>query len=383
MMMRSALRRAGRVAVLVLLTTSVHLLLLWLYNPRVDIPAPRRLPAPVVTSTVDRVSGGDEVVLLFGGDTAPTDAALPLLRRHGYEYSFAPTVDLVRGADLTVVNLEAPVTERQRSFPLYKRYVYKIAPAAMGAIRWAGVDAVTLANNHVLDYGRPGLLDTLRHLRKSRVVALGAGRDAAEARRGAVWRIRGTRVGLLAYLEDSFMHSLYVRSFAWGPFPGVARLEAAMIKRDIARMRRHADVVIVLAHWGRTYTGVTLLQRLYGRMMVEAGADAVIGHHPHIHHPVGLHRGRPILYSLGNYAFGTPGRSTFRHGLLARLRLRKRRLRAVELIPLTVQNRVVKFKPERTDPGPAREMMRALAAGSTALGAKVRVRRDGVGVIEL
>jgi poly-gamma-glutamate capsule biosynthesis protein CapA/YwtB (metallophosphatase superfamily) len=381
-MLRSTLRRAVRLAALILLTSAGHLLLLWLYNPITSVPAPRQLPAPADTA-VEPTRSGDEVVLLFGGDTAPADAALPLLARHGYEYPFAPTVDLLRSADLAVVNLEAPVTERQQGLPLYKRYVYKVAPEGLRAMRWAGVDAVTLANNHALDYGRPGLRDTLEHLRASRVVALGAGRDAAAARRGAVWRIRGTRIGVLAYLEDSFMHSLYVRSFAWGGFPGVARLEAAQVKRDIARMRRHADVVIVVAHWGRNYTGVTLLQRLYGRLLVEAGADAVIGHHPHIHHPVGLHRGRPIIYSLGNYAFGTPGRSTFRHGLLARLRVRGRRLRQVELIPLTVQNRIVRFKPERTEPAPAREMMRALAARSAPLGATVKVRSDGVGVIEL
>ena len=366
-----------RLLALAVLSALGHLLLLWLWNPSEEVP-----PPPQITIAAPAATPGGEISLLFGGDTALTDAALPTLKRHGYEYPLAPTLHLLRDAHLAVLNLEAPVATRDTPFPLYKRYVYRMAPAGLEALRWAGVDLVSLANNHLMDHGVPGLRSTLDHLTRAGVAGVGGGESGAAARRGVVVKIGDTRVGLLSYMEDSFMHSLYVRSFAWGSWPGCARLEAANLKLDIARLRRHADLVIILAHWGRYYADVTLLQRLYGRLMVRYGADAVIGHHPHIHHPVGLHRGRPMVYSLGNYAFGTPGRESFSHGLMARLVLQNRKLKRLELIPLATQNREIGFKPEQLHGEEAREMLGQLARASREYGAEVKLS-GGLGVVEL
>ncbi len=371
------MRALLRFTALALLSALGHLLLLWLWNPAEEVPAP-----PQVAITAPVAAPGSEITLLFGGDTALTDAALPTLKRFGYEYPLAPTLHLLRGAHLAVLNLEAPVATQDTPFPLYKRYVYRMEPAGLDALKWAGVDLVSLANNHLMDHGVPGLRSTLDHLARAGVAGVGGGQTGAAARQGVVVKIGDTRVGLLSYMEDSFMHSLYVRSFAWGSWPGCARLELSHLKQDIARMRRHADLVIILAHWGRYYTGVTLLQRLYGRAMVHYGADAVIGHHPHIHHPVAMHDGRPIVYSLGNYAFGTPGRESFSHGLMARLVVRDKKLKRLELIPLATQNRDIGFKPEPLIGKEAREVLGELAADSKVYGTKMRVE-GGVGVVEL
>jgi poly-gamma-glutamate capsule biosynthesis protein CapA/YwtB (metallophosphatase superfamily) len=374
-------RRLLRYLLLVLGVAAAHLALLWLWDPRVPVPPPS--VHEVRSGTRDFTPADPrEVVVVVGGDTAPTDAATPMIQRFGYEYPFAATVHLLRESDLAVVNLEAAVTTREQPFPLYKRYLYKVHPAALEAITWAGVGAVTLANNHVMDYGRAGFLDTLSNLRRAGIVPIGAGESGAEARRGAVFEIRGTRVGVLSYLEDTLMHSVYVRSFAAGPTGGCARLGLAAVRSDLERMRRHADVVVAIVHWGRNYGGITLAQRIYGRQLLDFGADVVIGHHPHIHQPVALHRGKPILYSLGNYAFGTPGREWFRHGMLARLRLRDKRLARIELIPLLVQNRLVHFKPERLEGDDARVMLQELARRSAPLGARIGVVGK-IGVLEL
>jgi len=376
-----AAKSAGRLLLLTLATAFLHLLLLWLWNPRVTVPDPvevtlaRRAPAAPGR-------GPAELTIVLGGATAPTDAARELIWRHGYEYPFAATLDILREADLALVNLEAPVTFNRDPLPLFKNYSYQIHPAALPAMVWAGVSGVSLANNHLIDYGVQGVLDTLDNLRQARITAFGAGRNAREARRGVVFDLAGTRVGVLSYLEDSFMDAIYVRSFAGPRRPGCARLELSHLEADLARMRRAADVVIVSVHWGRNYTGPTLLQRFYGRRLIESGADLVVGHHPPLHHPVGMHRGRPILYSLGNYAFGTPGHDELRYGLLARLRLAHRRITRVELIPLLVQNSLVNFKPERLVGAEAEAMLQELTRASRSLGASVTVR-DGVGVIDL
>ncbi|PIE18432.1 MAG: hypothetical protein CSA65_04770 [Proteobacteria bacterium] len=344
----------------------VHQLSFWLWNPRVAV-------APPETFWVESDRKGP-FVLAFGGDTALTDAALPTLKAKGYEHALATTLHLFRDADLAVVNLETAVAERDTPFPLYKRYVYRMAPAGAAALRWAGIDAVSLANNHIKDHDTAGIVASLRHLGAQKLHPFGAGLNANEARRGVVLKVRGLRVGLLAYLEDSPMHSVYMQSFAWGPRPGCARLELGALRQDIARLRRHADLVIVMPHWGRSYTGVTLMQKLYGRALIDAGADAVIGAHPHVHHPVAVYKGKPILYSLGNYAFGTPGQRWLRYGLVARLHVTAdRHLRRVELVPLLIQNRIVRFRPEIVDGREGRKMVRGLAAQSAKHGAKLRV----------
>ncbi len=366
--MIATLRRIPGFLLLALLSALAHLVLLWLWNPMETVPPPR------IVKVAARPPGpSGEVNLIFGGDTALTDAASATLKRFGYEYPLAPTLDLIRSAHLAVVNLEAPVADRDTPFPLYKRYVYRMKRPGLDALAWAGVDLVSLANNHILDQGREGLRSTLRHLKGAGMAGVGAGPGGAEARRGVVVEVGGVRVGLLSYMEDSFMHSLYMRSFAWWGWPGCARLEAGALKEDIRRLRRHADLVIILAHWGRYYTGVTLLQRLYGRLMVDYGADAVIGHHPHIHHPIGTYKGKPLLYSLGNYAFGTPGWETFRHGLLARLVVSQKKLVRLEIIPLLTQNREIGFKPEPLVGEEARVMLEGLKRESLEYGTELKI----------
>jgi len=376
----------ARLMCLALLTSAGHLLLLWLWHPLVEIPPPLRVTLEVREERPPQgtlsAAAPEELTLVFGGDTAPTDAANTVLYQNGFEYPYSATLDLIQSADLAVVNLEAPVTDSLEPFALYKRYVYRVTPEAIPALKWAGVDAVSLANNHLLDYGIHGMRDTLKHLKAAGVVPVGAGPDVSAARRGVVFDVRGTRVGLLSYLEDSLMHSLYVRSFAWGRGDGVARLGAAQLKQDLARMRRAADLVVVLAHWGRNYTGITASQKIYGRLMVRYGADAVVGHHPHVYHPVGVVEGKPIIYSLGNYAFGTPGRDWLRHGLMARLVVQKKRLIRVELIPLLVQNNIVQYKPEQLVGEEAEEMLRGLARDSSPHGARISVK-NGLGVLQL
>lgn len=369
------MRSLTRLVILALLASLGHLLLLWLWNPHETVPPPLQV-------TLASPPPSQEISLMFGGDTALADAATPTLLRNGYEYPLAPTLQLLREAHLSVLNLEAPVATRDTPFPLYKRYVYRMEPAGLEALKWAGVDLVSLANNHLMDHGVPGLRATLKHLATAGMASVGGGMSGAAARRGVVVTVGDTRIGLLSYMEDSFMHSLYVRSFAWGDWPGCARLEAANLKQDIARLRQDADLVVVLAHWGRYYTGVTFLQRMYGKMIIDHGADAIIGHHPHIHHPVGVHKGKPIVYSLGNYAFGTPGRDDFRYGLMVRLVVKEKKLVRLEVIPLLTQNREIEYKPEPLVGEEARVMLEELATASEEFGAEMVVK-EGVGVVRL
>ncbi len=340
-----------------------------LYDPRVPLAPPL---------VVQRARAGDEITVVFGGDFAPTDAAMPLLREHGWRYPYEATAALLREADVSLLNLEAPVTESDDRFPLYKKYIYKVEPAALAAWQWLGLDAVALANNHVGDYRDRGLQDTLRHLEAAGIVHAGAGMNETAARRPLIFDVDGTRIGYLAYLEDHPGYRMYLRSFARGDGAGCARLTRADVAEDVARLRPLVDVLVVGVHWGENYRAVTPDQERTGRWLAGLGADVVAGHHAHDIQPVEVHGDTLILYSLGNYAWGTPGWPQLRVGFLARLRITPRwgpaagRIRAVELLPLATQNAIVRFQPRPLRPD-ERDWLDGFLAGSRARGAEVEL----------
>lgn len=331
---------------------ALYAAVVWSWHPRADARAETE---PLSISRPASTAG--EATLLFGGDTAVTDQSLSTVLVKGYLFPFGSTLDLVREADVAVVNIEAPVTDGGTRFPVYKDYVYRSPAAFASGLAQAGIDVVQLANNHALDYGRDGLAETLANLGQAGLAVIGAGRDAAEARRGVVVDVGGLRVGLLAYCERQFLWDVYVGQFAGANRAGVAMAAEPDLARDVARLRARADVVVVSFHVGDNYAPPTASAWRWARRAIDAGADLVVDHHPHVAHPVGLYRGRAILFSLGNYAFGTPGRfeidrgDVFNVGLLARAHARKcpgggAALDRLELVPLAVQNERVHFRPE-------------------------------------
>lgn len=369
----SAWRVLLRTAVALAVTFAVWIAYWTLYDPRVDVPPP-------LERRFDALLEAGSARVLFLGDFAPTDRALPYLEKYGWDYQFLRTSELLAGHDAVVANLEAPITGSDAPWPLPKEYSYKIDPAAAPAIARAGIDVVTLANNHSHDYGKRGLADTLAHLDRAGVTHLGAHLSEAGARRGVVLDTAGGRLGVLSYLEDKPTWSLWTMSYALdAPFrswPGSARATIADIREDVARIDAKADVVAVVFHFGENYEPVTSGQTELARAAIDAGADAVIGHHSHQAQPLGMHRGRPIVYSVGNFAWGAIGRSRMRYGMGAALHLSGGRLSGVEITPLLVQNRKVRYQP-RVPAG--RELERffdEIGAGSAPLGAHIERRGD-------
>ncbi len=309
--------------------------------------------------------------LLFAGDTGLGDAAEPMLVERGYEYPFRATIDLVRDVDVAVVNVEMPITARGRRFPLYKDYVYRSRPEAAAALAWAGFDIVTLANNHATDYGDEGLLDTIAAAQREGMVAIGAGPDEATARRGVIMKIGDVRVGLVAYCERQVLWSMYVDQFARGGHAGVAGLSEAALQADLARLRPEVDVLVVALHLGYNYVAPTAATLAWSRRAIELGADLVVDHHPHVAHPLTLHRGRPIALSIGNYAFGTPGHGELDYGQLLYAEIEGRRLARIEVVPIAVQNQRVAFQPQPLAGPELDHALRQLIEASRARGAEL------------
>ena len=359
----------------------LHAALVWSWHP-VDPAADTAAPATLARTP----SVPGEALLLFAGDTAEADAALPTLAERGLMYPFGDTADLVSGADLAVFNAEAPITDGGTRFPIYKDYVYRAPAASARALAAAGFDVADLANNHALDYGGDGLGDTIANLGRAGIATIGGGRDAAQARRGLVVDIGGLRVGLLAYCERQFLWDVYVDQFARAGHPGVAMAVEPDLDRDVARLRARADLVVVQLHIGDNYAPPRAVTLRWARRAIDAGADLVVCHHPHVAHPLARWRGKPILLSLGNYAFGTPGRATLDYGQLALVHARRCRRGAVfdrvEIVPLAVQNQRVRFRPTPLRDAELAGYLERLAAESRSFGAEVRAEA-GRGVLHL
>src|SRR5690606_325445 len=162
----------------------------------------------------------------------------------------------------------------------------------------AGFEAVSLANNHTYDFGLEGLEDTLAALEAAGVAGYGAGMTEAETRAPAVLEAGGWRVALLSYGAVGQVRC------AEGETPGVARADEAGVAEDVRRAREQADFVAVSFHWGVEYSHRgTERQRSLARAAVEAGADAVVGHHPHVLQAWARAGDAVVPYSLGNFVF--------------------------------------------------------------------------------
>jgi poly-gamma-glutamate synthesis protein (capsule biosynthesis protein) len=205
-------------------------------------------------------------------------------------------------------------------------------PKYLGTLQLAGIDLVTLANNHVFDYGPEGLLDTIHFLDSVGIKHVGAGANLAEARRPAVFDIRGFRVGFLGYFGGGVFAATSTR-------PGVAPRSEAALRSDIQTLRQidKVDYAVVNIHWGKE-------RGLYpqdwqiklAHLAVDAGADLVIGHHPHVLQGVERYKNSVIAYSLGNFLFGGNSRSTYDTAILkAEL---GRNFRRISIVPIHVKD---------------------------------------------
>ncbi len=299
------------------------------------------------------------------GDILLGDYAQKRLDKQGYDFPFRHLGPLLADADLVMGNLEAPITTHDEKYVEGKKWSYRQDPRAASALRNAGFGLLALANNHTLDFGPQGLADTLDHFSEQGILPLGGGRDESSARQGQVIELPGGTVGLLAYMEP---YGNYEKDgwFAAGDAPGCAKMEFEIMQADIARMRELADVVIVHCHFGRNYAPPTRYQQRMAKAVIDMGADAVNGHHSHVAQGIEIYKGKPILYSLGNFTFGTPGCFVKipgpGYGMVARYRICDGTIANVAVQLINVDNKKVRYRPRPTPAEEARPAMEELVA---------------------
>jgi poly-gamma-glutamate capsule biosynthesis protein CapA/YwtB (metallophosphatase superfamily) len=231
---------------------------------------------------------------------------------------FAGFSKILADADLAIGNLECSVANA--GTPEDKRFTFRAEPRTLPILA-QHFGAVGLANNHSGDFGKAALTETMTHLRENKLPFFGAGANLAAAHEPLMIERNGLHIALLAY--DEFKP----RSFEAGPdYPGVAWSEDEQVVFDIHHARElGADLVVPFLHWGwEGEPAPCTRQRELAKEMIDAGADAVIGGHPHVTQGAEIYRGKPIIYSLGNFVFDGFHEDATRTGWLVRLTLNKR-----------------------------------------------------------
>lgn len=250
--------------------------------------------------TSEETVSGDQVLIHFAGDTIFSGNVAKVLEKQGYDYPYQYVKELFQSDDLTVLNLETPVTYGGTAAE-DKTFVFKSSPKALEEMVKAGVDAVNLANNHTLDQGVEGLLDTIQHLKDNKIRYVGAGRNSDEAYAPIYFERKGMKIALCGF-------SRVIPQADWAATKknaGVAAVyDSTLAVKAIKEARKKADLVLVVTHWGKErVTKLEEHQTNLSHTFIDAGADLVIGGHPHVMQGIENYKGKWVVYSTGNFIF--------------------------------------------------------------------------------
>ncbi|MEX2374694.1 MAG: CapA family protein [Dehalococcoidia bacterium] len=275
---------------------------------------------------------------------------------------------LIRGADIAFANLEMPLSDRARHTGAFLG-----RPAFADAVRWAGFDVVSVANNHAFDAEELGLLDTMDALEKAGVGHVGAGTDLADASRPHIVEVDGVSFAFLGYTYG--VNVVGDWGFANEGMSGVLPLDPILIKQHIRAVRDQVDHVVLSFHWAIENAKHTHPDaRAFAREMIDEGADIILGHHPHVTRGVEVYNGGVVLYSLGNFVFGH-NHTYWTDNYAVEISVTPDRISRIEIIPIAGQGNDM-AQPYVLEGHRAQVLLRDVQTLSAELGTTLLIAED-------
>ena len=324
--------------------------------------------------SLSKVAGkaNELVMVAAGGDVNFGDGVTPYLTSNGVDYPWANVSHLFSSANIGFVNLECCISTGGTPVP-GKEYCFRGPPDAVGGMARAGIDVVSLANNHSKDYGTGALLDTFTYLEESGVRWCGAGKNAEEAYACTVLTVHGRKVGFLAF--NSIVPSGWP---ATAEGPGCATTwDEELIADSIKNAKAECDYVVASFHWGiELDTSPTGGQRNLAHLAVDSGANLVLGHHPHVAQGFELYKNGLIAYSLGNFIFSPPREISSKTVLLVAT-IGPEGLIQAKILPVVIRN----CRPVLMEGSQARSWLDIISGYSLKLGTDISIR-GGSGFID-
>ena len=310
-----------------------------------------KFQASVITSLVQK----DYITLLFTGDIMLDRGVEFYITQHNdWKWPFLRIANTLQEADLVFGNLESVISDKGEN--LGSIYSFRADPKALEGLTFAGFDVLSVANNHSLDYGMDALRNSMNRLKETGITPIGAGENKTEAYSPTIVEVKGVKVGFLAYTTQG--------SPAWEATEtgsGVAWIDTANlqdISQQIDLAKRQADLLIVSVHFGEEYqTQPNETQKLIAKSAIDAGANIVIGHHPHVvqliepedssdvrpedsvprepERPVERYKDGWIAYSLGNFVFDQGFSPETMEGILLEVKIEGKQI--TQVIPRVIR----------------------------------------------
>jgi poly-gamma-glutamate capsule biosynthesis protein CapA/YwtB (metallophosphatase superfamily) len=343
------------------------------FVPAHEIPSSEDLFSAELLENHLAALGEPPLSLIAVGDIMLGGRTRRRIREHGRDYPFSAVLPILQRAPIVLGNLEGPLAQKAQK--QNRNFSYRVKPKVATSVLRAGINVVTLANNHLVDCGREGVLETLEALAAAGVTPLGAAANQNAAHEPVIREAGGFRIGLLGYYWNR-------RCAATANLPGSAMGVFEELETDIRQLRTRVDRVVVTFHWGRPYNPEPSPRaRAKARFAIDCGAHAIVGHHPHIIQAFEVYRRCPIFYSIGNFAFGS-GNSRA-EGLMLGFRFEEART-LVNVYPLYVKNRDprVNYQPKLVRGEAAERMLRRLIEISSRSGGRLKIER-GTGKLDL
>ncbi len=261
-------------------------------------------PSPVITQKSISKSHEQKTISVFlVGDVMLNRGVEYVIKTRGngdFRFPFLKIADDLKGAKLLFGNLEGPISDKGTK--VGSIYSFRNVPEAIEGLAFAGFDMISLSNNHAFDYGRTALEDTFLRLKENGIDYLGAGLNEEEAFSPIIKEINGTKIGFLAYTDlgpEVWKAAERTSGIAW-----ISGGDFEKIKEDIKLAKEKVGILIVSLHSGEEYQKIpTQFQIDFSKMAIDAGADIVVGHHPHVIQRSEKYKDGWIFYSLGNFIF--------------------------------------------------------------------------------
>ena len=296
----------------------------------------------------DAFENQEDTTLLFVGDIMLSRSVGAVMRRkEDYSYPFRRIAEVLGSADITFGNLEGPISSRGEDQGSI--YSFRADPRVVQGLEFAGFDVLSLANNHIMDWGAEALEDTIRFLREKGIMSVGAGMDERQANEGQALGIHRNSVEISSPAAAGSRNSIgtvrvaflaYTNLYPEGLVAGEGRqgVSDSRLENIVARVRdarNIGDIVVVSYHWGEEYkTESNESQKVLARAFIDAGADLVIGHHPHVAQEIEKYKNGWIAYSLGNFVFDQDFSEETMKGLMLRVFARDGKISRVEKVPI-------------------------------------------------
>ncbi len=290
----------------------------------------------ISTSTQSSVLSLEEPIrIILAGDIMLDRGVEYMIEKYGqgdFKFPFLKIADDLKNTDIVFGNLEGPISDKGEK--VGSIYSFRNNPESIDGLTYAGFNVISLANNHAFDYGREALEDTLKRLKATGINYVGAGLNGNEAFSPIIKEINGQKIGFLAYTNlgpETWKAVGENSGIAW-----VSENDFEKIKEEIKSAKAKSDILIVSLHSGEEYQKTpTQFQIDFSKMAIEASADLVVGHHPHVMQPDEKYLNGHIFYSLGNFVFDQAFSEETMEGQIVEILIENGKIR--EIIPKNIK----------------------------------------------